>query len=185
MVTAEQRLSFIDEDLQIALIFLNDFFSAGIPKEHRKDLKIWRHFVINEKQYTGRHGAAHVLAVYEETLQLVEAADHLLKYRELLSLYVLSDKNRIEQEKIDLEYFPRDLPSKQLLNPLKTIKKFFKELTLEQYKDILHEWLHVALSNKAATETLTAKDVIDVYENLQKLYSATWLINRRVLSIKF
>jgi len=181
MVLDERKVNLGDVDLNVALEFLNDFFSSGLPKEHRKDLKKWRYYVINEEQYQGRHGAGHVLAVYEETIQLIEAANQFLKFSDVLSLSILADNNQIEQEKIDLEYFPKNLSVKRLFNPLIGIKRFFKELTLDQYKDLFHEWLRVALSNKAAFETLTAKEIIDIYENLRMLYSAAWLIHQRVM----
>jgi HEPN domain-containing protein len=43
----------------------------------------------------------------------------------------------------------------------------------------LHEWSHVALYNNADVEALYAGEVITVYENLIKLYSAAWLICQR------
>ncbi|WP_157543831.1 hypothetical protein [Mucilaginibacter paludis] len=156
-------------------------FSLDCRESIRKDLKKWRHYVINDEQFKSRHGAVYLLSVYEETIQLIEAAHLLLASGN--SMMFLSNENitesQIEQERKDWEFFPHNLSEKEILNPLAVIKRFFKRITLKQYKEYLHEWLRIALSDKAVLETLTAREVIEVYDNLRKLYSATWLIHQR------
>ncbi|RKR80566.1 hypothetical protein BDD43_0688 [Mucilaginibacter gracilis] len=161
-------------------VAIADFFNSGLPAEHRKDLNKWRYHVINDAQFNSRHGAVYLLSVYEETIQLIEAAHLLLASGNSM---FLSNENitesQIEQERKDWEFFPHNLSEKEILNPLAVIKRFFKQITLEQYKEYLHEWLRIALSDKAVLETLTAREIIEVYDNLRKLYSATWLIYQR------
>jgi len=179
MINSERQVNTIPSELISSVETLAIFFDAGHPKEHQKDLKKWRYHVINEEQYNCRHGAVPVLAHYEETLQLIKAADMLRRSNEATVKSIIATVAEIEQEKHDWVYFPANLKKKEAKNPLITIKKFFKTITLDQYKEIFHEWLRLALSNNAALETLSAKDIIEVYENLRKLYSATWIIHCR------
>jgi len=180
MVKLEREIKNIPSELALPLETLITFFDAGHPNEHRKDLKKWRFYVINDEPYKCRHGAGHVLAQYEETLQLIHAAHDLMNIDKEIVKSFIATHVETEQEKRTLIYFPTNLKKKEVIDPMVTIRKFFKTITLDQYKDILHEWLRLALSNKAATETLTAKEIIDVYDNLRKLYSAIWIIHCRV-----
>jgi len=184
MIQTDHSFKIIISQLNSAQDSISTFFDSGLPNEHRKDLKKWRHFVINEEQYNGRHGAAHVFTQYEENVQLIEAAHTLLKYQQALSTFVIVNEADIIREKTEWDFFPTNLSKHTLLNPFQVIKKIFKKITIKQYKDLLHEWLHMALSNKAAGETLTPKDVIVVYENLRLLYAATWLIHQRQITFR-
>ncbi len=180
MLKLERNIKNIPSELVLPLETLTTFFDAGHPNEHRKDLKKWRFHVINDEPYKCRHGAGHVLAQYEETLQLIHAAHDLMNTDKKTVESIIATHVEIEQEKRTLLYFPTNLKKKEVIDPMVTIRKFFKAITLDQYKEILHDWLRLALSNKAATETLTAKEIIDVYDNLRKLYSAAWIIHVRL-----
>lgn len=160
---------------------IHSFFDSGLPEEHRKDLKKWRHHVINEKPYKDRNGSAHVFANYEETLQLIVAAHSLIGCNQSWRGFTIVTENVLLNEQKNWEYFPSNLSKKAILNPSKVIDKFFKSITLDEYKDQLHEWLHLALSSRAAHETLSPKQIIDLYHNLKKLYSAMWLIHNRLI----
>jgi hypothetical protein len=164
------------DDLSSTLKTLDYFFDAGSPKEHRKDLKKWRYYVINEKQYFNRRGARYLLSVYEDVLQLIGASQLLAS---VINEKLPVTEEQICQEKKDWLYFPNNLSSKELLNPYKVIDKFFKKISIEKYKELLNEWLHLALSNKAAQETLSAWEIIEVYDNLRNLFSAAWVIHQR------
>lgn len=166
--------------LENVLETIKVFFDSGLPKEHRKDLKKWRYYVINAEQYKNRHGVAHIIAQYEETLKIIDAAHILLTHKEELPAQISASDNEILQEQKEWDYFPFMLSKKALSNPIIVIEKFFKEITINQYNAILHEWLLIALTNKASQETLSHKEIIDVYSNLKKLYSAMWLIHQRI-----
>ncbi|WDF57168.1 HEPN domain-containing protein [Mucilaginibacter sp. KACC 22063] len=75
--------------------------------------------------------------------------------------------------------YPAHLSEEKLINPYLAIDHFFKAYTVGQYGELLSEWLETALSTSAADETLDASDIIYVYENLQKLYEAAWVIRQR------
>lgn len=181
MINSANNFKDIPSELLEPMETISSFFDAGNPKEHRKDLKRWRYYVINSKQFKSRFGASHVVAVYEETIELINTAYVLSNNHKALSLYTSVTENDIRKERNDWDYYPANLKEKSLLNPANVIAKFFKEISLDKYIDVIHEWLHLALSDKAASETLTAKEIIDVYDNLKKLYSATWLIYKRQL----
>ncbi len=159
---------------------ITDFFSSGWPNDHRQDLKEWRYYVLNDKFYKDRHGPGHVLFIYDQTVQLIEAL-HLLLLKNSDRWPKLPDvtEEQIEEEKKDWIYFPKNLSAKEIANPYKAIKKCFKKISPQEYRDYLKEWLHAALYNSAADETMMAGEIIDVYDNIRKLYSAAWLIHQR------
>lgn len=159
---------------------ITDFFSSGWPNDHRQDLKEWRYYVLNDKSYKDKHGPGHVLFIYDQTVQLIEAL-HLLLLKNSDRWPRLQDvtEEQMDEEKKDWIYFPKNLSAKELANPYKAIKKCFKKISPQEYRDYLKEWLHAALYNSAADETLMAGEIIDVYDNIRKLYSAAWLIYQR------
>lgn len=159
---------------------ITDFFSSGWPNDHRQDLKEWRYYVLNDKFYKDRHGPGHVLFIYDQTVQLIEAL-HLLLLKNSDRWPRLQDvhEEQIDQEKKHWIYFPKNLSAKELANPYKAIKKCFKKISPQEYRDYLKEWLHTALYNSAADETMMAGEIIEVYDNIRKLYSAAWLIHQR------
>jgi len=69
-----------------------------------------------------------------------------------------------------------------LLNDIKDVPNhlelvnFFAPYNLPQYREQLFEWLEHGLSSYAAREFIETVDLITVYENLEKLYSAVWEI---------
>lgn len=181
MIDLERNLKDIPRELTVPMEVIDLFFNAGHPKEHCKDLRKWRYHVINEEQFKSRFGASHVFANYEETILLIKAANSLLEHYKVLSDCTSVAKMDIVKERNKWDYYPNNLKKKSLLKPSKVIVKFFKEISFNRYTEMLHEWLHLALSNKAAHETLSPKEIIDVYANLKKLYSAIWLIHRRLM----
>jgi len=168
-------------EIQNPLSVIEEFFSCAWPKSHRRDLKEWRDFVINEKFFTGKkHGPCSVLFIHEINLKLLEALYLLwLDYEENKYSRSTPPEAQLEEEKEKWIYFPNNLSDKELLNPYKVVKKIFKEISPQQFRDYLNDWLHWALSNSAIDETVVPGEVIMVYENMLKLYSAAWLIHQR------
>lgn len=160
-----------------AFKLINDFFDAGELKDHRRDLKKWRYYVINDKQYKSRNGTRYLLNVYEDNLSLIEAAHLLACHSQALSIMLTVTKEEFKHEMVSCPV--PNLSQKEWVNPLKAINKFFKSTSAVQYKEVLHEWLGMALSNKILIEALSPKVIIDTYDNLRKLYSAAYLIHRR------
>ncbi len=92
----------------------------------------------------------------------------------------LTDITVLELEKSAWRDFPPNLNDNELQNPYIVIKLYFKSYSLTQYRNILYEWLEYGLSSKSPGEFIETYDLIKVYENLQKLYSAAWLIYQRL-----
>ena len=158
-----------------------DFFSADSVNGHGKRLKEWRYFVVNDEHYDEkRHGPGTLLFIYDLNFRILEAMYLLLiNYQRFSYQQDKITEEKLEEEKELWEYYPKNLSLKEQLEPYKAVKKVFKKITPQEYRDQLHEWSHVALYNNADVESLYAGEVINVYENLIKLYSAAWLICQR------
>jgi HEPN domain-containing protein len=121
-----------------------------------------------------------LLFIYDLNLRILEAMYLLLvNYKNFSYQRKLLTEYQLEEEKEQWAYYPKNLSLKEQLEPYKAIKKVFKKIKPQEYRDQLHEWSHVALYNNAEVESLYAGEVITVYENLIKLYSAAWLICQR------
>lgn len=173
------RFSEVVNPLQV----LVDFFNSGKPKSHRRDLKLWRYYVTKDKSYKDRHGAGHILFIHVQNVQLMEAM-HLLLISNKDRWPRLEDvtEEQLTKEKETWSYFPKNLSPEELANPYRALRKCFKKISPQQYRDFLHEWLQSALYTSAADETNTPAEIIDVYGNIRKLYSAAWLIHQRETS---
>lgn len=90
---------------------------------------------------------------------------------------VTVDELKLEREQ--WEEFPDNLSHKEMHNPYAAVKKIFKKMPLQEYRDHLHEWLYAALYIKGGDEELETDEVKLVYKNMLKLYSAVWLIYKR------
>jgi len=158
-----------------------DFFSADSLNGHGRRLKEWRYYVVNDEHYDEkRHGPGTLLFIYDLNLRILEAMYLLLiSYKRFSYNRDKINEEQLEEEKKRWEYYPKNLSLKEQLEPYKAVKKVFKKITPQEYRDQLHEWSHVALYNNADVESLYAGEVINVYENLIKLYSAAWLICQR------
>jgi HEPN domain-containing protein len=158
-----------------------DFFSADSVKGHGRRLKEWRYYVVNDEHYNEkRHGPGTLLFIYDLNLRILEAMYLLLlNYKNFSYQREQLTEEQLEEEKEQWEYYPKNLSLKEQLEPYKAVKNVFKKINPQEYRDQLHEWSHAALYNNADVEALYAGEVITVYENLIKLYSAAWLICQR------
>jgi HEPN domain-containing protein len=158
-----------------------DFFSADSVKGHGKRLKEWRYYVVNDEHYDEkRHGPGTLLFIYDFNLKFLEAMYLLLyNYKNFAYQRTKLTEEQLDEEKEQWEYYPKNLSLKEQLEPYKAVKKVFKKIKPQEYRDQLHEWSHAAFYNNADVEALYAGEVITVYENLIKLYSAGWLIFQR------
>ncbi len=163
------------------LVVITDFFSANLLGGHYKKLKKWRHYVLKDKVYKDkRHGPGSLLFTYDMNVRLLEAA-YLLYYNDRIAKNekVIVSITELEAEKKLLDDFPENLSYKEMHDPYQAFKKVFRKISLQQYRDYLHEWLYAALYIKGGKDELEADDIKLVYKNMLKLYSAVWLIYQR------
>lgn len=157
------------------------FFNSGELTEQRSDLKQWRNCVITENVFpSDRHGPGTVLFICKLNLQLIEAM-HLLLL-DYNTTYINKPKYTAEDvvcEKEQWDDYPRNLSAKEEINPYRVCKKAFKDFAPQQYRNYLDEWQSAALSTSPIDESMLPYEVIAVYDNLKRLYSAAWIILQR------
>ncbi|MGY4537831.1 HEPN domain-containing protein [Mucilaginibacter sp. UYNi724] len=133
---------------------LADFFDVdGLPG-HLERLETWRKCILEDQYFKGDKGSpSELLHFYKLNICLLEAA------------YLLKDKSYPFFKKAD--------------NPYLDFKQVYEDYNLSTYRAILYQWLEFGLSANAANEFIDTKDLIRVYENLQKLYNAAWQIHQQ------
>lgn len=166
------------DEVRNPLLVLKDFFADDLLPGHLERLKQWRNCVLENGYYKGqKNSPAELVCFYMLNLSLIEAA-HLLKETDTPPS-VLQNSPQPEQEKNAWRDYPKNLSETELQNPLQVVKDFFVNYNLPQYRAMLYEWLEYGLSSSAVREFIETVDLIGVYENLQKLYSAAWVIYQR------
>ncbi len=163
------------------LVVITDFFSANLLGGHRKKLKKWLHYAVKDKVYKDkRHGPGSLLFFYDLNVRLLEAA-YLLYYNDRIAKNekVIVSATQLEVERKLWEDFPENLSHKEMHGPYQAFKKVFRKISLQRYRDYLHEWLYAALYIKGGNDELEADEIKLVYKNMRKLYSAVWLIYHR------
>jgi len=161
---------------------LEDFFDADEPKHHVVSLKGWRDIAVSWSCFEDkRHGPESILYVHELNVKLIEALYLLLlEHEEQRERPKPITAQQLEREKTTWLYSPNNLSDEQLLNPYVYVKAFFTDISLPKYRDYLMVWLKDALTIKHNDDNiLTSQEIIVVYENMLKLYSAAWIIHQR------
>lgn len=168
-------------EVQTPLSVIIEFFGINILEGHAEKLKEWRDYVISETFYKNKkHGPSDLLFIYHTNLRLVEALYLLLLKHDSGEFYCATvTEDQLQNERLEWETFPENLPKHILLNPYNYLRKLFKKLPPEHYRGIMTEWLYFAFSSEPASETLTAKDVAHTYEAQLNLYAIAWLIYQR------
>lgn len=159
------------------------FFQSDWPQGHRKDLLEWRTAVVNEAPYEDKQfGPGTLIFIYEQNNMLMEAL-HLLLLEWKDSWLQMKDATQaqMEKERKAWHYFPKELSKEGLVSPFKELDACFKQLKPQHYRDNLNAWLHTAMANHEADETLPAGDIIRVYDNMLKFYDIGWLIYKRYI----
>lgn len=171
------------EKVNNPLIVIAEFFSADWLPGHLGALKTWRAFVTEDRHYIDRqNNPANLLYTYMLQVQLVEACFLLMQSREGRekdNQRISEQDKQLLQEKSTWLHFPEGLSKEELLDPYLVLESFFKDYNLPQYRAFLYQWLEKGLSRFAADSDMPAREIIRVYENLEKLYQAAWLIRQR------
>jgi len=80
------------------------------------------------------------------------------------------------------DFFPRSLSLKEYIDPYVAFKKFFKYLTLDEWKEQLHELMEFALGKTSFSEGCVDFDTLPIYFHLTKLVEAAHLIDVREIT---
>jgi len=173
------------EQIANPLNVLDDFFSSSWLPEHIEELYKWRNSILETNFFVDAKGSpVSLLTAYKNNLKLIEASYLIVAaYRNGYDRYRLSIAENAEQladEKQKWSHFPTLLNEVGLMNPLAVIEGFFNVFNLQEYREQLEEWLENGLSNQSADKWMESSKIISVYENLQKLYCAAWLIYQRL-----
>lgn len=183
---SDNRIVYLNNDeITDPIKVVHDFFSHSWLPNHLKMLKRWRNDAALESEKSKKCSPAYLVYHYELTIKLIEAAWLLKNHK--LSRLDFDDKQEsdiakwyIKTERKKLRDYPENLSIREIVKPSSVLKKMFSFYKLDGYKKILHTWLHNALSSSFIEESLSKSEVITVYEQLVKLFEATWLINERL-----
>lgn len=167
-------------EVQYPLTVVNQFFDLDWPKGHFEDLKTWRYYVINYESFKHeRFGPGKLFDTYEATLKLLEALHLLYLDNEDDDRSVATSDKQVNEEKQLWYWFPEKLSPEELMNPYIAVKRVFKEIKPQQFRDYLNEWIHFALSTHAVEDSMSMNEIMLVYKSVKKLYSAAWIIRQR------
>ena len=166
------------EEIKNPILVLADLFSDDWLPCQIERLKEWRDVVLKDDYFRDLKGSpVGLLIFYKHTIRLTEAA-WLLKQS--------GNRSKVKRQTASLAFeqqkwrdYPANLNEAELLNPYLVISDFFESFTLLNYREELYEWLEHGLSKSGAKEFIETGAFITIYENLQKLFSAAWMIYQR------
>jgi len=172
------------DELKNPYLAITRFFDADHLPGHLEILAYWKKLVIRPQYYNRQNCPADLLFMYKITSVLMEAAYMLRKVKGKSvagKMGGLSEDDYFLNECNQWRDFPQNIGRKSLLNPYRVFRKFFKAYSLVEYREHLYNWLSHGLSPHAASY-MNAADLIAVYENLQKLFEAAWIIHEREIA---
>ncbi|SDP99681.1 HEPN domain-containing protein [Mucilaginibacter sp. OK268] len=167
------------EEVQNPYLVLNQFFGSW-PDTHKKDLKQWRKAVTADTYFKGKpHGPGELLFISEQVVRLVEACYLLwVSYKGGHRHENLLTPKLLEKARQEWIYFPDDLSEQELLNPYKILKKTYKDINVQRYRDHLKYWLYGAMYNRPIHDDEVITQMKTIYRNLSQLYDAAWVIQQ-------
>lgn len=177
-------------EIQDPYSVIGNYYETYATPRARKYLTTW----FEALQENGRWNfdlSANLLYFYERTVQLMEAASLIAQLDNKSKASVLT------KEGLDLmdpklffgyyptycawDYFPRSLSKREFINPYRVYKKFFDYKPLAEWRFILRELLHTALSSNAKMDDIGSFNIIKIRKHLHKLLEAGSLIDIREL----
>ena len=169
-------ISLSENEMNDPYSVIDDFFSADDLSGHLERLKKWRDRVIGNGYYTDLKGSpSSLIWRHELNVKLVECVAVLLQSSDLTASIDISALDAKENNR-ELALIRTTLNESEIANPLLVVSAFFQERPVGWYREQLQEWLRYGLSASAAREFVNSPDLTIVYENLQKLYAAVWLL---------
>jgi hypothetical protein len=154
-----------------------------------EDLHRWRKFILENACFVDAKGnPGSLLTSYKCNIRLVEVCHLILgNFKNGSDLYkdaIAANIEQLENERKIWLHYPELLSQDELINPLTILENFFVSFSLPEYRVHLGDWLDTGLSFKSGNEFMDAADVIAIYDNLQKLYGAAWLLYQRLSLFK-
>ncbi|MGN6294795.1 MAG: hypothetical protein ACTHMV_18745 [Chitinophagaceae bacterium] len=116
-----------------------------------------------------------LLKFIEDIEQLMEAAFLIWNDKDS----DLEKKLNSESSYISVEDLPIHLNSSEYKQPFFVLEFFFTFQNINQWKSILHEWLHASLSLMTITEISNNTSCLFFQNSLKKLIEGLWLIKER------
>lgn len=176
-----------EEEIKNPYLLIIDSFSWDFMPQQLSRLKYWRELLLVEQYYEKRNCPADLYFQYKMVIKMLEAAWLLRKKNRTQtptpeSSLVSAQNEPLKSEDKRLLHSPTFLNPSEILNPYNTFRSIFAEFHLTEYHDILDRWLSEGLSSFYCESILEKKEVITVYENLQKLIEAMYLIHERELN---
>ncbi len=173
------------EEIENPLLVLDDFFSSDWLPGKYEDLLRWRKFILADESFVDQNGhVSSILFSYKLNVKLVDACYLILEgFKSSKSVFGAAVAKNIEQISYERESwrdFPNLLAEELVTNPFIILEQFFETFSLPSFRSLLYEWLEAGLSKDAIGEFMEASDIFAVYENLQSLYGAAWLIYQRL-----
>lgn len=169
-------------EISSPMMVIEAFFDDDWLPGHMRELKEWRMFMIEETYFKdGRGSPASLLYIHKLNIKLIEAVFLMLqKQRNEAMLNEEADEDQLEREKDTWRDYPVNLNRQELLDPYLVLYDFFSKYNLFEYQEHLYTWLECALSAGDTEEyDITPRDIVYIYENLQKLYEACWVLRQR------
>lgn len=165
-------------------IILKDFCLQDHLPNHLERLRYWRNLLLSNKTYKKRNCPSDLFFHYRMTIKLLEAA-WLLRAKRIHNNFSLYGPEKalvtdfLNKEQLEIKFCSTVLSTEELWNPRILFSQLFKQYKLADYRRILQYWMSEALSPLCSDELLKKAEIIIVYENLQKLYEASWLLYER------
>jgi len=175
------------EEIENPFIVLFNFFVMVHLPEALREIDVWMDTIskgLNER----RHGASYLLTLYEAINKLIHAAFLIRQMDDdrpaNLFGILKPDNNHVpetkyyaaEGSKDTWSLFPRSLSKEQFINPYLVFRPFFEFWSLAEWKEELHNMLHLSFSDSTLEDTGEVVDLLNVKSHLDKLVEACHLI---------
>lgn len=163
------------EEINDPLNIVSHFFEYDGLKGALKLLERWRDHVVKEvfaEDAAFFYSPTSLIYFYDLNLRLIDAS--FLIHQLISNGTIISPVQHSGDH--DLYTIWIKLDETERLELSSTLKEFHTAYTLPQYRSQLSEWLYESFRSKDRGESLSAKNVIIVYEGLQRLYNSLWTL---------
>lgn len=168
---------------------IESFFSGTSLGEYRKDLKDWFRAALIE-HVSLKHSST-IVYFHDQLVQLLHAGylivnnnleykrneaycSNALTFRDWIN--GVKAKRELENGVATSDFEVYALSDKEKLGPLQYLSKILKLKKIKEIRYGMQEWLYCALSNKSSLMGVDDKYILKLYETLEKLLEAFFLL---------